>query len=852
MATVSASLKMFDQFSQTLDRANQRLEQVLGIAERVKRELQDRISIEVDMSGAVAHIEQVRQQLTTMGHSVAIQVIIDADGITQEINRIQQQIRSGVASAAIEVTINSTAAIQEAATVRTQIEQQLGTISAEIHLQVPNASQLHSQLRTLLQGIGGAAVNIQVHLDTAHALAEVRTLNSRIIAEIGTIRAQIQIQLPASLTMMFTNLQRLVLRLLVAVRQLSAVSGNTQQLQAALQRIAALEARINQLQEQLNGRLREGGNASSGMATGLKGIVAAYVSIATIHKAIDFVNWADGIASTNARLGMMNDGTQTQLELQQKVMAVANDTRQAYQETAKMVAQLGSSTQGVFKSNSDVLAFTSRFNKLLATGGATAEESKSSILQMSQALSSGVLQGDELRSLSENAPMLMKVLADGLGVSRGSLKKLGADGKLTSDAVVQAFAKQDKYINTIFEKMPVTFGQAMTAAKNKAVGWISILNGANGPIQKLTKSIMGLINWMDTKEGQGMFNGLTAGIRIASDSIAWFIDFLTKHMDIVKNVLFAVGVVVLGLAVYWLIMWASAAWPVFAVIGAIALLISLLNYFGVSTQTIVGFVGGVFSAFFAYLWNSVATVWNLILMFAEFFINVFIDPVYAVKKLFYDLAQLFMGNLYNMLRSAEDFAGNFMKVVLEGINGVVKGLNWMIEAMNNLPGVDIPTAKLFDTDNVHAMSDGIKKMMDSMEAPTSDKGVVDLSKYKMKPKNLSDAFDVGNKYGKDLFTKAVNAGDSIKKKGDAWSGNINKVNEVGKIGGKVDISSEDIKQMRELAEMKNIQNFVTLTPQITFGDTHVRNESDMGTIISKIKDHLEGEIVASAEGVYGG
>ncbi|MFH5185722.1 tape measure protein [Paenibacillus sp. TAB 01] len=261
-----------------------------------------------------------------------------------------------------------------------------------------------------------------------------------------------------------------------------AIQGSLQQIIHLNQQMVSILSKQQQMatqQGQVTRNMQATHAEAGGLAETLKGVVATYLSIEAVHKAIEFMNWGDEIAGANARLSLMNDGTQTQLELQQKVMAVANNTRQAYAETAKMVAQLGSSTQGVFKSNQDVLDFTSRFNKLLVTGGANAEESKSAILQMSQALSSGVLQGDELRSLSETAPMLMKVLADGLGVARGSLKQMGADGELTSAKIVAAFAKQDAYINQLFAKMPVTFGQAMTIGKNKAAEWVATINGTN-------------------------------------------------------------------------------------------------------------------------------------------------------------------------------------------------------------------------------------------------------------------------------------------------------------------------------------------------------------------------------------
>lgn len=747
------------------------------------------MTVNLDVSSAVAHVQQVKTQLASIGGTSGLRIIIDADAVVRTLSQIQNRLRSS---------------------------------------------------------------GVRIIFDTSTIKTEAQQVRSIILSQLGQIKTNIQIQLPASLTVMFTNIQRLVMRLLVAVRQLSRTNTGSQQLQAALQRIAALEEQINRSQQQLNGRLREGGSASEGLLSNLKGMAATYLSVLALHKAVSFVNWSDGIASTNSRLGMINDGTQTQLELQQKVMNVANETRQAYKETANMVAQLGASTQGVFKTNKDLLDFTSRFNKLLVTGGANAEESKSAILQMTQALASGVLQGDELRSLSETAPLLMKVLADGLGVSRGSLKQLGADGELTSDKIVAAFAKQDAYINKLFAKMPVTFGQVMTMAQNKMVTWIATLNKADGPIQKLTQSIAGLMNWMDTSQGQGFLDGLSSGIRLAADGVAWFVSLVTNNMEIVKNILLSLGVVLTVVGAYWIATWVAAAWPVLAVVAGIALLVTVLNHFGVSAQQIIGFVAGAFASLFAFLYNQVSFAWNFILAFAEFFANIFIDPVYAAKKLIYDLDMAFFDHMYNMARSAEDFAGEFMKSILNAVNKALEGFNWLVDEVNGMFGTDFTKAELFNANNIHAVSDKINEMRNRLEQPISTKNVVDFSGYRMNEKNLASAFGSGKDYGNNLFSKLSNTMDDIKIKGDAWSnGTLNRVNEVGKIKEKVDISSEDLKVMRELAEMKNIQNFVTLQPTVSVTTGDINNGYDIDTIIRRIEKSLDEEIKTSAQGAYG-
>ncbi|MBB6633562.1 tape measure protein [Cohnella thailandensis] len=703
---------------------------------------------------------------------------------------------------------------------------------------------------------------VTIQIDPAPALQEAPRALARINQELSKMNVKLNIELPSSLNEMFANTQRLISRLLVAVRQLGRTSkGSAESILTQTPTVGQFANNVGQQQEGQEQKQNDTGEkeaSSEGLLGNLKSITSEIFSISSLQKAVDFVKWSDEIARVNARLGMVNDGTQTQFALQQKVMDVANGSRQSYADTATMITQLGSSNPGTFKSNQELLDFTSRYNKLLVASGTSPEESQSSMTAMTQAMTSGGLQSDGLQSLTESAPLLTKVLADGLGVARGSLEQLASDGKMTSEKIVKAFAQQDAYINAMFTKMPVTFSQAMTIGKNKAIEWVSSLNGANGPLQKVTDSVMKLVEWLGSSQGQGFFDGLTAGIRFVSDAFAAGVQFILDNMNIVRNVLMAVGIVVLGLAGYWLIMWAAASWPILAVIGVIALLIGVLNSFGVSTQQIVGAVMGFFNALFSFLWNGVALIWNGFLSFAEFLVNLFIDPVYTINKLFYDLAMFFMGHLYNMLRGTENFAGGFMKVILEGINGAIGGVNMLLKAISKIPGMgNIKPVNLLNTNNVHALSDGLKTMMGSLEAPTTDKDLWDSSKYRMEEKDIQDAYQTGDKYGQGLFGKTSNALDSIKQPGDAWStanttANIDRVNEVGKINDKVDIGSEDLKMMRELAELKNIQNFVTLQPQTTVNvrTGNVTKEADVDSLISRLSEHLEVAIVSSAEGVY--
>ncbi|SDJ76346.1 hypothetical protein [Paenibacillus naphthalenovorans] len=268
--------------------------------------------------------------------------------------------------------------------------------------------------------------------------------------------------------------------------------------------------------------------------------------------------------------------------------------------------------------------------------------------------------------------------------------------------------------------------------------------------------------------------------------------------------------------------WLTLNWPIALVIGAIVVLTATLRHFGVTTQQMVGFVVGVFYILYAAVQNTFALIYNTLLAFVEFFANLFIDPVYAVKKLFYDLSK----NIADYFWSA--------------INGIIKGINWVIEAINKIKKTEIALISTVDTSAIDKFK------------PTSNKDVFDLSKYRMNQLDYAGSFNTGFQAGQGMVNKMASALDGFQLPGGKGDiANVDRVGSVGKIDDTVDISSEDLKVMRELAEMKNIQNFVTLTPTVSVQTGPIQNGYDVDTIIARIETALTEQIASSARGVYG-
>lgn len=325
---------------------------------------------------------------------------------------------------------------------------------------------------------------------------------------------------------------------------------------------------------------------------------------------------------------------------------------------------------------------------------------------------------------------------------------------------------------------------------------------------------------LDEGKFQPFFDAISIGMQIIADVTATAASIIVENLDFVKSLLLMIGAVLAVLAVKMLLTWFGALWPILSLIGAVVGLMNILDVLGVSVGDVVGFITGVFYGLFAFLWNRVAFVYNLFLSLAEFLVNLFIDPVYAVKKLFFDL-----------IKHVGDFFGDI-------INAIIKGINFLLKKIN-IFGKDLSI-------------DPVDFSKGYSPEPTSSKNVVDFSKSKMEMKDISEQFNIGFDKGSSFASTVSDAlngftvGDSFDPNNDT----INKVNEVGRINETVDISSEDLKTMRELAEMNSIQNFVSLTPtvQVTTGDLH--QEADIDVLVSRIERKLEDEFNAVAEGVY--
>ena len=265
---------------------------------------------------------------------------------------------------------------------------------------------------------------------------------------------------------------------------LEVINKFTKPIQEFKQQMKSVSAPVNQAKESIKSIEKTTQQSVNNASNSLNKLVGKFKSVAsTIGAGIGIskvIETSDMMSNLHTRLNLMNDGLQTTDELQEKIFQSAQNSRGAYQDMAEMVAKLGVNAKDAFKSSDQIVKFGENMNKIFKLGGASSVEQSAGMLQLTQALASGKLQGDEFRSITENAPELIGILAEKLGKTRAEIKQMSTDGELTSDVIVNAVLDSTDKINSQFATMPLTWADVWTNIKNTTLKATQpILDGIN-------------------------------------------------------------------------------------------------------------------------------------------------------------------------------------------------------------------------------------------------------------------------------------------------------------------------------------------------------------------------------------
>ncbi len=283
-------------------------------------------------------------------------------------------------------------------------------------------------------------------------------------------------------------------------------------------------------QEELNNSMNTASSNGSSLLSKIKNIALTAGGIVGVKKLFDL---SDDMTSISSRLDLIVDDNGSVQDLENKIFASAMRSRGVYQDTADMIGKLGTQAKGAFKSNDELIAFSEQLNKNFILAGTSQQGIASAQLQITQALASGVLRGEELNAVFENATPIIQKIADYLEVDIGEIRGLAAEGKLSAQIVKNALLSSADETNAQFEKMPMTWSQIWTKAKNIAVKSLEpVLKKINelANNQRIQQMFIGLIN------GAGLVAQAILGL---IEGISWFISVLEPVAPIILGVVAA-------------------------------------------------------------------------------------------------------------------------------------------------------------------------------------------------------------------------------------------------------------------------------------------------------------------------
>ncbi len=421
-------------------------------------------------------------------------------------------------------------------------------------------------------------------------------------------------------------------------------------------------------QKKMNRAMRDGASAAGSLASRLKALAAGYLGLRGVQA---LGSLSDTWTQTTARLDRMNDGRQTTPEAQDMIFHAAQRSRGDYQDTADMVSKLGTLAPDAFGSTAEVVAFAEQINKQFALAGTSAQGAQAAMLQLTQAMSSGVLRGEELNSVLEQAPTITQAIAKYMGVSIGELRELASEGQVTAGVVKAALFAAAEETNAAFEAVPLTFSQ----------GWNMVKNEALSALRPALEQLSALLN---SDIGRTAFNGLIAAAQMAGQAVSWLISLVEMGAQWVMDNWETVSTVLIGLAVglaaamvgsaaISAAAWIAANWPLVLIVGAIALAIYMARRMGATWEEVGGIVGGIFYELYAVGYNLTADAWNLVATFAEFFANVFNNPVAAIANLLAGLGDWALGIIQSIASGIDAVFGSSLSSAVSGWRSNLKG-----------------------------------------------------------------------------------------------------------------------------------------------------------------------------------
>ena len=786
-----------------------------------------------------------------------------------------------------------------------------GTGIERFQQEVSSADSILNTLNTTQAHISQTAQNMDILPDTA--VSNMNAMQQRL----NTIQQKIQqisnnpVNMGSSAAN--TELERLRAQLNMALQEQSELNTAMHDMDVSAANSAYL--RLSQTvsnteryirdnvdeQGRFNQEIQEGTSQANGLVNTIKGAVAAYVSIQSVGKAL---NLSDELVQTTSRLEMMNDGVQTTEELINSVYAAAQDARGPFGDMASVVARFGNNAKDAFGSSEEVVAFANLVQKQMTIAGASTEEAANAELQLSQALGSGVLRGDELNSIFEQAPNLIQNIADYLNAPIGKIREMAADGELSADVVKAAVFAASDDINSKFKSMPMTWGQIWTSFQNTAMmAFQPVLQRLND----LANSQM-FQNFVNNAIGAvATIAGIVLNLFDLIGSVAeFFADNWSVISPIVYGVIGALAVYAAYLGIIKLIEIASAAATMIhslAMSAKIAVMAAVTGQTMAATAAQMGYNGALYAC--PIVWIIVLIIALIAIIFAvcnaiakmtgvaESGFGVICGGVFVVGATFKNLGLVIANVALGIWNALKACAANMCTAFHNSISNIKSFFYGLLstaltvignicEALNRLPFIS------FDYSGITAMADDYAAKSSAAAGNKEDyTSVSDAFKQGFQTYDAfqsgwaKSAFESGAKWGDGVSNKVSGVFDGLFNQdglpssdynSNVTPGNTSGAADGGEAGGNaaktaantgdtadntaaiaksLDITNEELKYLRDIAERDTVNRFTTASIKVEMTNhNRIDSKQDLDGIVSTLTSKIENAMSMSAEGVH--
>lgn len=663
----------------------------------------------------------------------------------------------------------------------------------------------------------------------------------------------------------------------VDVTQIQAARAALAEANRDVDNMAEAYRRAAQQEEVLNKGLRNGASAADGLLGKVKGIVTTLAAGAGAKAVLGL---SDQLASSSARLSLIVDDGGSVDALEQKIMASAQRSRASYLGTMQTISKLGLQAGDAFNSNDELIRFTELLNKNFVIGGSSATEQAAAMYQLTQAMGSGRLQGDEYRSIIENAPMLAGAIEEymrNVQGATGAMKDWSSEGLLTADVIKAAVFNSADEVEARFQQMPMTWGQVWTQMQNKAIaafdpvlsklnqvanserfetvtdGIVSglatiaavagvvldlLISGGSLVVDNwswLEPIVWGLVAAFAAYNTVALItNGLNAATALAEGVKAAALAMSTGATFAATVAQYGLNAALLACPITWIVL------LIIALVAAFYAAVAAINHFAGTSLSATGIVMGAFAVAGAFIINLILGVvnfvigigvelYNLIATFANFFANVFNDPVGAIINLFAGMFDFILGIVQSAASLIDTVLGTDMSSAVAGFR------NTVATKVEEIVGDQV-------------------EVMEKLNA----------SDYQIQRIEYGDAWAAGNSLGRgiedavgglfnfDLGAAENYGADSPFALDDISNNAALTAANTGATADALTATTEELEYLRDIAERDAINRFTTAEVKIdmTGMQNRIEGGADLDGVISALTDGFTEALLTAAEGVH--